>query len=224
MLSRKKCWHFPWWALLMNVLSIFLVWWPSEVFIGGYTIYKPGYLYFHCQALIMMWTYTLHRLAGLSRWSSATRAAVPGLMERTQDLVSVILNCINSICALFVILRLLFHVLFNFLSSSTRGPDRVAGRSEEIWFTSSPPCMPTLALPISGRGVQALASLGTQCHCSICVLRSFWYCNAISVLRKEISDTEFICFGQDPSRFGCDCISTLLMVPLALSKWVKAHL
>lgn len=48
--------------------------------------------------------------------------------------------------------------------------------------------------------------------------------SATAMLRKGISDREFTCFGRDPSRFGCDCISTLLMVPLALSKWKKAHL
>lgn len=57
--KKKKptnLWHFPWQVLLMNVLSIFAVWWPSGVFGGGYATYKPGNLYFHCQVLIMMST------------------------------------------------------------------------------------------------------------------------------------------------------------------------
>jgi len=45
------------------------------------------------------------------------------------------------------------------------------------------------------------------------------------MLRKVVLDTEFLLwFGWHPSRFGCDYISTLVMVPLALFKWVKSGL
>lgn len=151
----------------MNILSIFPVWWPSEVFIGGYTIYKPGNLYFHCQVLIMMYTYTLYSLASQSQWPSSTSAAAPGLMERVQDLERVpFSNALDIIYILFVFHRTWFHMQFIYLSSSILGFARVAGRRKEVWFTTSQPCVP---VPTAA---QAVVSLGTWCHCPICALRS----------------------------------------------------
>lgn len=146
----------------MNVLSFFPVWWPSEVFIGEYTIYTPGNLYFHCQALIMMWTYTLYSLASQSEWPSTTSAAAPGLKERVQDVERApFSNALDIIYILFVFLRMLLPMQFICLSNSTLGFGRVAGRSKEIWFTTSQPCVPVPA------GAQAVVSLGTWCHCPI---------------------------------------------------------
>lgn len=96
--NPTNLWHFPWRALLMNVLSIFAVWWPSGVFGGGYATYKPGNLYFHCQVLIMMSTQPLYRLASQSQGASTPSAAAPGLMESLKHPDSAILKHISVSC------------------------------------------------------------------------------------------------------------------------------
>lgn len=132
--NPKNRWHFPWWALLVNVLSIFPVWWPSGVFRGGYTTYKPGNLYLHCQVLIMMSTSPLYRLASQSQGASTPSAAAPGLMSSLQHPERAILKHISDISCF---IWLLFHILFIYLSKGTLGFDRVAGRRKEIQFITT---------------------------------------------------------------------------------------
>lgn len=102
---------------------------------------------------------------------------------------STILKCINIICILFVILRLLFHTLFALVVVHWDMTGLLAEARKYGLLPANPVCLAMLSpsLDVVPRLLH-LWELSVPAPSVFSEAPCFWHCNAMSVLRKVILD------------------------------------